>query len=541
MTSFAPATRRPDLPWTDSQTVPAAESPVSVCASFRVGTALLPPPVALVKTRVRWSAALRILTSWCYWLTALTLCAGIGQESPVLLTWAALFASLGFLLSDGARAGRGGLTAITVFSLSSLGTAIANLAGLWAMDTARRDLYFIYVADDHLLFAQQLQFVQTVLPVLGFWLVSRHATTQCFFDFIPHIESRINLRFLMIGGAAVSAIVMLLDIANQKFHGTPMVLLAYVPIFAAFTLGRIGTGEGNETALRVGAAIAILECLRALFFGFLRGTIAFPLFAFVGGAILGARSLRPLKHWIFLPIVVAGAMFVWYYGLLGESRQRHKRGWEKVTDMAVYQSRRFDSPDAPPQQTMLVRLTSFNQLSQIGRLVEKNGFYDGRTLEYLRYAFIPRFLWPEKPRIALGAWYALEIGQAVPTADGWYNTSINMSLAGELYLNYGWLAVLLGLLVYGAFYGILWTRTRFWEQGTRNVLGDAFAVALMGSLVIGAYESAVLVTLVAIYICLFMLAVGFGFGTFLFARLKALSHAHGQWWRALPFVLARWR
>ena len=35
-------------------------------------------------------------------------------------------------------------------------------------------------------------------------------------------------------------------------------------------------------------------------------------------------------------------------------------------------------------------------------LVERNGFYKGATLSYFAFAFIPRFLWPAKPQIAMG-------------------------------------------------------------------------------------------------------------------------------------------
>jgi hypothetical protein len=152
-------------------------------------------------------------------------------------------------------------------------------------------------------------------------------------------------------------------------------------------------------------------------------------------------------------------------------------------------------------------MTSFNQLSQIGRVVERDGFYGGSTFSYLGVVMTPRFLWSEKPRIALGTWYALRIGQAVETPDGWANTSINMTQAGELYLNWGWIGVLLGLPILGGIYGVIWTRANFWEQGSRNVIGGALALVMMFMMLGGHGEFTAVFTLLAVYLLLLALSL----------------------------------
>src|SRR6185312_17562824 len=119
-----------------------------------------------------------------------------------------------------------------------------------------------------------------------------------------------------------------------------------------------------------------------------------------------------------------------------------------------------------------------NQLSQIGRLVDEEGYLHGQTLAYLAYAFIPRFLWPQKPTIAKAAWFALHIGLAYVRPNGQITNAINMTIPGELYLNYGWIGVFVGLTFLGFFIAVFWRTTEFWTR-PRNVLGTAFAFYLM--------------------------------------------------------------
>jgi hypothetical protein len=149
---------------------------------------------------------------------------------------------------------------------------------------------------------------------------------------------------------------------------------------------------------------------------------------------------------------------------------------------------------------MLSRLTTINQLSQIGRLVDEEGYLRGQTLAYLAYAFIPRFLWPQKPAIAKAAWFALHIGLAYVRSDGQISNAINMTIPGELYLNYGWDGVFVGVAAF-------WRTTDFWSR-PRSVLGTAFAFYLMWPWIgfsLGG-DLQILVTIIAVYLVL--VAVG---------------------------------
>lgn len=456
----------------------------------------------------------------------MVLCVGVGVQSSVVVNIAAAVLSVAMAAADLGRSRHGGITVITLHTLLSAATALANVVGLRAAQSPMRDRYFIYAVDEHLYLASLLQLAQACLPVLGFWVVSRSGVILRTIRVAPTLESRIEPRPAMTFGIIVSAIAIATNVgARLLFVDTFASLLIFAPSISAFALARLGAERRHRGAMTAGLAIALADSARAFFFDFLRGTIAQPLVAFTSGAVLGARSLRPLRGRHFAPVLAAGTLFVVFYGLLGETRQRGVHGLARFADLHVYHRWRAAETDLPPQQTIIARLTSFNQLSQIGALVERNGFYEGRTFEYLRYAFIPRVLWPEKPKIALGAWYAMEIGQAVQMENGWYNNSVNMTQAGELYLNFGWLGVIAGLPLFGVALAFFWTRANFWEFGASNFFGSAFAVLMLWMVLGGHGEFTVLVSLLGIFLALYGLSVLLGLAQLIWALLR--SHHAG--------------
>jgi hypothetical protein len=77
-------------------------------------------------------------------------------------------------------------------------------------------------------------------------------------------------------------------------------------------------------------------------------------------------------------------------------------------------------------------------------------FQAGRTLVAIPLAFIPRLIWPDKPDVPTGQLFNHEIIQG-EVAD----TYISPSHLGELYWNFGWPGLLLGMLSIGAILGFV--------------------------------------------------------------------------------------
>jgi hypothetical protein len=86
--------------------------------------------------------------------------------------------------------------------------------------------------------------------------------------------------------------------------------------------------------------------------------------------------------------------------------------------------------------------------------VEKYGLLYGDSMDYLTFAFVPRFFWPEKPDVSRGAWFTVYLGGASNEEES--TTSTALTAPGELYWNFGTLGVVAGMIIVGSLIGVLW-------------------------------------------------------------------------------------
>jgi hypothetical protein len=428
---------------------------------------------------------------------------------PTLLSFGSIFIPLGCFLDDISRADDAGITAMTAYSAAAAIASFANTMALRAANTPDRDKYYLYVSEEHTFLATCLSLAAVTIPPLADRLIERSRTASVLRNVLPKVRGEVDDHQVVRSGTVIGLLAVLI---HWRFPigslGTLSAVVFLIPLFVAFVLARAGTERHVKSALGGALLVAIAEATRALLFGFLRGDVAAPFLAFVVGALAGARSFKPLRQRIFLPVYGAVALFTIYFGAFGAMRGRAGSGLDRLQAIQDYHEQLQTGSDVP-DQSVLSRLTTINQLSQIGRIVDEEGFLHGKTMDYLWYAFIPRFLWSEKPAIAKGAWFALRIGQARVLPDGRISNSINMTIPGELYLNYGWTGVFLGMTFLGAFLSLFWHTTNFWSR-PRNVLGTAFGFYLIwpwAGFNLGA-DLQIFVTLTAVYLIL----VGAGIG-----------------------------
>jgi hypothetical protein len=320
---------------------------------------------------------------------------------------------------------------------------------------------------------------------------------------------------MLVGGTLLAgAVIVLRLVARLPALGTLTAIVTIIPQLTVFVFARAATERNVPWALPIAIVLATADAIYAAFFQFLRADVVAAVGALALGALFGARSIRVLKRKEFIPVYIGAALFVTYFGAFAAARTQ-AGGMSRL--VATYnieaEVARAEVTGIRARQTVLSRLTTFNQLSQIGRLAEDDGLLGGATLEYLGFAFVPRFLWPEKPVIAKGAWFALRIGQANVSSDGQITNSVNMTVPGELYLNFGWLGVVVGCALFGALVAILWDRAHFWE-GARNVTGSAFGFYLLWvwvALSLGP-DVQVVVTMIAMYLLLLAASVALTWG-----------------------------
>ena len=99
---------------------------------------------------------------------------------------------------------------------------------------------------------------------------------------------------------------------------------------------------------------------------------------------------------------------------------------------------------------VLIRLTEIGAPSYVYKIVQLDGHKLGEGTEYVLFAFIPRLLWPDKPIISKGSEFTLNI-----TGDVNSITSTGMSAPGELYWQFGYVAVFFGMFILGLIYAII--------------------------------------------------------------------------------------
>lgn len=93
--------------------------------------------------------------------------------------------------------------------------------------------------------------------------------------------------------------------------------------------------------------------------------------------------------------------------------------------------------------------------SSVEQIVSRSGvdiaFQQGRTIEPLLYAFIPRFIWPTKPSSSMaGQLFNREFKISASK-----NTFISTSQVGELYWNYGWSGLVIGMILIGGVMAVI--------------------------------------------------------------------------------------
>lgn len=424
--------------------------------------------------------------------------AGLIDRSPSLVSATAVLSGCTFVLHDIRSLDQRAIEPITLFALGFAVTGVANLAAVASIQRlGELSPYALYVRVDYLYLATCLHLAGGIATIVGYRVVGSWTPIRVVGSILPDVAVRSNARSIAIGGT-ILAIVGLAStvIPVSKKFGTIAGLIGLTPAIVIFVFARFGAARKRRGFLITAVTIAILDASQAALFAYLRSEILIPIIALLLGTVLGSQTLRALRAKYLMPAYAGIAFFLVYFGALGTARRAS--GEQRI--LAIEQGAQAAAqPDTPRKATLMARLSNVNQLSEIGGLVESDGYLQGETLSYLAFAFIPRILWPEKPSIAKGQWFAFKIGQAMPRPDGSYSNSVNMTVPGELYLNYGWLGVTLGCMVFGAILAVFWSKSRFWSDAD-NALGTAYGFYLLWvGLGLGA-DVQIIVTITATYI-----------------------------------------
>ncbi len=247
--------------------------------------------------------------------------------------------------------------------------------------------------------------------------------------------------------------------------------------------------------------LAILQTFNALYNSFLRIDLLTPTIIYYGGYFIGKSSIKSILSEKLVPPILIIVIFSQFFNALADNRAHFIDSFSSGDEIVTYNSYADLSADKNSRGGLLVRSSNIAQITNVVNLVEKKGLYLGQASAPLVAALVPRFLWPDKPQIQLGSWFALEIGAAsISSVTGRANNSINMTIPGELYLDFGWVGVVLGGILFGGLVGLFWNASKF-NESAYNILGAMWGgyLLLFALFGIGA-DLQIIVTLLSTYI-----------------------------------------
>ncbi len=220
---------------------------------------------------------------------------------------------------------------------------------------------------------------------------------------------------------------------------------------------RLGMSEFvRVTVLLVGTAILLAASTRA-------SSKMYLMLALVGLLFYVLQTPTLRRH---VPMMAGFLIFIYLTAVAPTVNQaRRIEGRDKIphtqamieafrTYSPLYTGR-FDQEFYQEQmETLFSRQFEASSIAVIAEEVERKGYIKGETFYQIRYFLIPRLLWPDKPMMVRGGWFTSYLGSSPRETDS--TTSIGMEAAGELYWNFGYPGVVLGMFVLGAMFGGIW-------------------------------------------------------------------------------------
>jgi hypothetical protein len=85
-------------------------------------------------------------------------------------------------------------------------------------------------------------------------------------------------------------------------------------------------------------------------------------------------------------------------------------------------------------------------------------FQGGWTIGYIAISYVPRILWPGKPNTTTGEWVSQTYGSPYD-----FHTDVGPTWIGELYFNWGYTGVVLGMFVVGFLLRLIQERFFMWN------------------------------------------------------------------------------
>ena len=252
-----------------------------------------------------------------------------------------------------------------------------------------------------------------------------------------------NTMGLMLGRMIQPLGIMILAYALAKYRSSSLAVLVGAVVVLQISIGFLA--DSKETAMRAGLIAIIVLTL-------VRGRLP--------RAWLGAAAL-----FVLFAFPVFQAYRAEVSGARGYTNEKAAANLGKVLKIAIASSDKVTEGVGGKQYRAQSFIERTSMKSSIEIVAERAGkdvrFQAGDTIVPMFAAFIPRIIWPDKPDAAAGQVFNQEFG-----ISQYRDVYISPSHLGELYWNFGWPGVLLGMLAIGALLGWIGGRCDLSEHAT---------------------------------------------------------------------------
>jgi hypothetical protein len=410
------------------------------------------------------------------------------------------------LSMDIIRKDKRGVYIMTTYNIGILLTTFANLSyinNIYTFGLSENSMYK-YIIIEYIEQATLIWVIGNASIFFGYELFSKNS--------LPSISIEIKNRNIIdkyfnyiIGFALIS---LSGNIINFSFiSGGIQKVLGLFSVMGILFYARLWGKEGIVKYRNYAVLLAVLQTITALYNSFLRIDLLTPSIIYYGGYFVGKGSLKSVLSAKIIPPLLILIIFSQFFNTLAGNRAHFIDTFRSSGNDYETQNSYADlSEDKNSRGGLLERSSNIAQITNVVDLVERKGLYLGEASAPLVAALVPRFLWPDKPQIQLGSWFALEIGAAtVSDITGRANNSINMTVPGELYLDFGWIGVVLGGLLFGGLVAMFWNSTKF-NESAYNITGALWGgyLLLFALFGIGA-DLQIAVTLLSTYLTFFLI------------------------------------
>jgi hypothetical protein len=358
------------------------------------------------------------------------------------------------------------------YGVYSFFVGIANIYLITSLETGDVPIGYAYVIPENIIDSIGIFFVGNAFIYMGYELFSKNS----FYSVALYIEKRKSHEILFWVMLALSARTLFL---TEGIFGSLTTILTVFSSVGIVFFARLWARFDDKTYRNYALVLFVFQTVYALMNSYLRMSLLMPTLAIALGYFLGKGSMKMMFSYRIIPVLILLFLFNAFFSFFGENREDFGEvaGIERIKKIVTTSQTEKVYEEQEKKESIIYRASVLPQMTNVVGLVKNRGHLNGDASAPLLIALIPRFLWPDKPLIGLGAWFATEIGMGLQT-DSWYTNSINMTIQGHLFLDFGWIGVILGCMLIGGFLVSLWNSTEFYKS-SYNITGITLGGYLM--------------------------------------------------------------